>query len=133
MRFRKRMLFLAAAAALGIVADLFAMGDAYEYSARMQQTHVAAFVAALIALFLGTAVLNFGAQRTFAVAAMVWAGMMAAHTWVLIWETSRDPTSHNLWPFEYFFMSFLVILALMGAVAGRLAGAARAPRAQNKI
>lgn len=130
MRFSNRMRFLAAAA-LGIVADLFAMGDAYGYSTRMQQSHVAAFVAALIALLLGAAVLNFGMQRTFAVAAMVWAGMMAAHTWELITETSRDPTSHNLWPFEYFFISLLVIPALTGAAAGRLADAARAARARN--
>ena len=40
MRFSNRMLLLAAAA-LGIVADVFAMRDAY--SVRMQQAHVAAF------------------------------------------------------------------------------------------
>src|SRR6516225_6655021 len=44
MRFSNRMHFLAASA-LGIVADVFAMGDAY--SARMQQAHVAAFVSLL--------------------------------------------------------------------------------------
>lgn len=43
MRFSNRMRFLSAAA-LGIVADVFAMGDAS--SARMQQAHVAAFAGA---------------------------------------------------------------------------------------
>ena len=132
MRFSNRMRFLAAAA-LGIAADLFAMGDAYGYSARMQHAHAAAFVGALVALFLGTAVLNFGARRTFAVAAIVWAGMMAAHTLALIAETSRDPTSHNLWPFEYLFISLLVMPALMGAAVGKLADAPRVTRTRNKI
>ena len=43
MRFSNRMRLLAAAA-LGIVADVFAMGDAH--SARMQQAYVAAFAGA---------------------------------------------------------------------------------------
>ena len=51
MRFIKRMRLLAAAS-LGIVADVFAMGDAY--SARMQQAHVAAFASAPRELFLFT-------------------------------------------------------------------------------
>lgn len=51
MRFSNRMRLLAAAA-LGIVADVFAMGDAY--SARMQQAHVAAFAGAPRELFLFT-------------------------------------------------------------------------------
>ena len=51
MRFSNRMLLLAAAA-LGIVAVVFAMGDAY--SARMQQAHVAAFAGAPRELFLFT-------------------------------------------------------------------------------
>ena len=122
-----------AAAALGMVADLFAMGDGYGYTARMEQTHAATFVAALVALFLVTAVLNFGAQRTVAVAAMVWAGMSTAHTFVLIAETSRDPTSHSLWPFEYASILLLVLPALVGAAVGRLTDAARTSRARNKI
>ena len=121
------------AAALGMVTDLFAMGDVYGYSARIRQTHAAAFVGAVVALFLVTAVLNLGARRTFAVAAMVWAGMSTAHTLVLIVETSRDPTSHNLWPFEYLFIVLLVMPALLGAAAGRLTDAARAARARSKI
>ena len=51
MRFSNRMLLLAAAA-LGIVADVFAMGDAY--SARMRQAHVAAFAGPPRELFLFT-------------------------------------------------------------------------------
>ena len=121
------------AAALGLVADLLAMGDAYGYSARIQQACAAAFVGALVALFLVTAALNSGVQRAFAVAAMVWAGMMAAPTLVLIAETSRDPTSHDLWPFEYLFISLLVMPALMGAAVGKLADAPRAARAGNKV
>ena len=121
------------AVALGMLTDLFAMGDVYGYSARIEQTRAAAFVGAVVALFFVTAVLNLGARRTFAVAAMVWAGMSTAHTLVLIVETSRDPTSHNLWPFEYLFILLLVMPALIGAAAGRLADAARAARARNKI
>jgi len=121
------------AAALGMLTDLFAMGDVYGYSARIEQTRAAAFVGAVVALFFVTAVLNLGAQRTFAVAAMVWVGMSTAHTLVLIVETSRDPTSHNLWPFEYLFILLLVMPALLGAAAGRLTDAARAARARSKI
>src|SRR5215469_16621315 len=131
MRFSTRTRFMGAAA-LGMVTDLFAMGDVYGYSARIEQTHAAAFVGAVVALFLVTAVLNLGAQRTFAVAAMVWVGMSTAHTLVLIVETSRDPTSHNLWPFEYLFILLLVMPALLGAAAGRLTDAARAARARSK-
>lgn len=132
MRLSNKVRFMAAAA-LGMVADPFAMGDAYGYSARIQEAHAAAFVGTLVALFLVSAVLNFGAQRTFAVAAMVWAGMSAAHTLVLIAETSRDATSHNLWPFEYLSILLLVLPALIGAAVGRFADAARAARARNKI
>ena len=121
------------AAALGLVADLLAMGDAYGYSARIQQACAAASVGALVALFLVTEALNSGVQRAFAVAAMVWAGMMAAPTLVLIAETSRDPTSHDLWPFEYLFISLLVMPALMGAAVGKLADAPRVTRTRNKI
>ena len=126
------MRFLAAAA-LGIVANLLAMGDAYGYSARIQQACAAAFVGALVALFFVTAALNSGVQRAFAVAAMVWAGMMAAPTLVLIAETSRDPTSHDFWPFEYLFISLLVMPALMGAAVGKLADSPRVTRTRNKI
>ena len=126
------MRFLAAAA-LGIVANLLAMGDAYGYSAAMQQACAAASVGALVALFLVTAALNSGVQHAFAVAAMVWAGMMAAPTLVLIAETSRDPTSHDFWPFEYLFISLLVMPALMGAAVGKLADAPRVTRTRNKI
>lgn len=119
---------LITAVALGMVADLLTMGDAFGYSARLQQPHAAAFVVGLVALFLVAGVLNFGARRTFAIAGMVWAGMLAVHTVVLIAETSRDPTSHNLWPFEYLFMLLLVMPALIGAATGRLANAVRDAR-----
>ena len=84
MSIRTRTRFITAVA-LGMVADLLTTGDAFGYSARMQQPHVAAFVGAPVAMFLVAGVLNFGARRTFAIAGMVWAGMLAVHT-VLIME-----------------------------------------------
>ena len=60
MRFIKRMRLLAAAS-LGIVADVFAMGDAY--SARMQQAHVAAFASVPPELFLTRDGLNPEVRR----------------------------------------------------------------------
>lgn len=123
---------LLAAIAVGVFADLFAMGDAYSYSARIQQFHVTAFGCAEAAVLLIPAVLNFGMRRTFAIALAVWAGMIVAHTVVLIWETSRDPTSHNLWPFEYMFLLVLAIPAWIGTAAGRLADAVWVAHPRNK-
>jgi hypothetical protein len=123
---------LAVAGVLGIFGDLFAMGDAYSYSSRLQQSHATALGCAVAALLVVPAILNFSIRRTFAVTAVVWMSMAVTHTVVLIAETSRDPTSHNLLPFEYVFICFLTLPAVIGAAAGRLAGATWAARARNK-
>jgi len=132
MRFGNRIRFIAAGL-LGVVVDLLVMGDAYAYSTRMRQSHPVTLVAGLVGMVVVTAFLNFGKHRTFAIAAIVWLGMVAAHTLVLIAEMSRDPTSHNLWPFEYLSILLFGIPALLGATAGRLADAVRTVRARNKI
>jgi hypothetical protein len=53
-----------------------------------------------------------------AAAAVVWAGMAIPHTILPIAETSANPTSHNLWPFEYLFLCIFAVPALFGAAAG---------------
>lgn len=52
---------------------------------------------------------------------------LAAWGLYIAWETARDPTSHNLWPFELAFWCmvscamFLVVLAARRAFSGRVA------------
>jgi hypothetical protein len=118
------MLRLLASAAVGVFADLFGMGDAYSYTARMRTHHLAAEYWVLVALLLGPLILNFGARRTLAISAAVWVGMAVTHTIVLIREVSADPTSHDLLPFEYIMLCVLAIPALLGAAIGRFAGQA---------
>lgn len=115
---------LLAAAAVGVFADLFAMGDAYAYASRMRGLHAVALWGALAALLAVPVVLNFGEKHTLRITAAVWAGMLVPHTLVLIREISADPTSHNLWPFEYALLCLFAVPALLGAVAGRFAGQA---------
>jgi hypothetical protein len=115
---------LLAAAAVGVFADFLGMGDYYNYSARMRGSHPVALWCVLAALLLVPVILNFGAKQTLRISAAVWAGMAIPHTIVLILETSADPTSHNLWPFEYVMLSILAFTALLGALAGRFAGQA---------
>lgn len=124
---------LLAAAAVGALADFFGMGDAYSYSARMHQSHPAALWSVLAALLLVPAVLNFGVRQTLRITAAVWAGMAIPHTILLVAEISADPTSHNLFPFEYVLLGLFAIPALLGAVAGRFAGQAWGGGARNGV
>jgi len=116
-----RLLF---AAATGFFADLFGMGDAYDYSERMHTTHSALLITALAALLIVPAILNFGQRMTFRIPIAVWIGMAIPHTTVLAVEVSRDPTSHNLFPFEYILITAFTIPALSGSLAGGFAGRA---------
>ena len=132
MRLNPKLRFLAAAL-VGLFADLFGMGDAYSYQARMRGLHTVALWCALAALLLVPAVLNFGEKLTLRIAAAVWSGMAVPHTLVLIREISVDPTSHNLWPFEYIILCLFAVPALLGGVAGRFAGQAWAAGNQRKV
>jgi hypothetical protein len=123
---------LSIAAAVGVFADLFGMGDAYTYSTRMHQMHAVALCSVLASLLLVPFILNFGAKRTLPMAGTVWTGMAISHSIVLIAEISADPTSHNLFPFEYVMLSFFAVPALLGAVAGRFAGQAWGSRGRSK-
>lgn len=109
---------LSCGAAAGVFADLFAIGDAYGYTARIREPHNVALACGLLVLLLVPAALNLRGRRTFAIAAAVWGGMVATHTAVLIAETSHDPTSHNLWPFEYLFICMFALVGLIGPCWG---------------
>lgn len=122
-----------AAAAVGLFADLFGIGDAYAYHARMRGLHSAALWCALAALLIVPAILNFGSKLTLRLAAAILAGMAVPHTLVLIREISVDPTSHNLWPFEYILLGLFVVPALLGGAAGRFAGQAWAAGNRGKV
>jgi hypothetical protein len=123
---------LSIAAAAGVFADLFGMGDAYAYSTRMHEMHAVALCSVLAALLLVPFILNFAARRTLLISGAVWTGMAISHTIVLIAEISADPTSHNLFPFEYVMLSFFAVPALLGALAGRFAGQAWGSRGGGK-
>jgi hypothetical protein len=125
---------LVAAAGVGAFADFYLMGDAYSYTARMRGSYpfnASALWCALAALVVAPLILNFGASRTLLTSAAVWAGLVITHTIVLIKEISADPTSHNLFPFEYGMLSFFAVPAL-GAAVGRFAGQAWGTRGGGK-
>ncbi|HUG35759.1 MAG TPA: hypothetical protein VML54_02345 [Candidatus Limnocylindrales bacterium] len=63
---------------------------------------------------------GFGAARSFAIVASVAASPPAAVVARVVVETQRDPTSHNLWPFE---VVIALGLGLLCASAGVVAGA----------
>jgi hypothetical protein len=116
---------LSGSAAVGAFADFYILGDAYSYAHRMRGPYPFNAVAlwwAVAALVAVPFVLNFGARRTLQISATVWAGLAIAHTILLIVEISADPTSHNLWPFEYIRLSLWAVPALLSAAVGRFAG-----------
>jgi hypothetical protein len=48
-------------------------------------------------------------------------GMVVSHTTSLIRDVIVDPTSHNLWPFEYLFWGFAIAVpAFLGSILARL-------------
>jgi hypothetical protein len=48
-------------------------------------------------------------------------GMVVAHTTSLVPDVIVDPTSHNLWPFEYLFWGFAIAVpAFIGSILARL-------------
>jgi hypothetical protein len=48
-------------------------------------------------------------------------GMVVIHTTLLLRDVIVDPTSHNLWPFEYLFWGFAVVVpAFIGSILARL-------------
>jgi hypothetical protein len=48
-------------------------------------------------------------------------GMAITHTVLLIRDVIVDPTSHNLWPFEYIFWGFVIVApAFIGSLLARL-------------
>ena len=84
----------------------------------------------LIALVLAAAVIGFtrrhGVMKQAAIVGLSVPAIVVAR---VTWEVMRDPTSHNLWPFEV--VIALVIgfgCAVPGAVAGMLAARLRGER-----
>jgi hypothetical protein len=48
-------------------------------------------------------------------------GMIVIHTALLLRDVIVDPTSHNLWPFEYLFWGFAIVVpAFIGSMLARL-------------
>jgi hypothetical protein len=73
---------------------------------------------ALAGLFAGSLL----RPRWFVPIAAVTAGFVTAVLVRVAWETSADPTSHNLWPFEVVIAGFFgVVSALIGVGLARVA------------
>jgi hypothetical protein len=61
------------------------------------------------------------AHGTLVIPLAILLGMAITHTVLLIRDVIVDPTSHNLWPFEYIFWGFVIVApAFIGSLLARL-------------
>ena len=83
----------------------------------------------LVVGVLAAAARTFGNARLLAVILVVGAAVPAPILARIVVDTTKDPTSHNLWPFE------VIIAAVIGALcssAGALIGSLLAPLSRHK-
>jgi hypothetical protein len=131
--------------AVGTIFDLFVFRDAFSYSDRdWLGSHIviSPFWLTLVFLFLCCFVLNFKVghslggispssppetllesldSRGLLIPIVILLGLTITHTVVLIRDTTVDPTTHNLMPFEYLISWFIVgIPAFIGSILARL-------------
>jgi hypothetical protein len=53
----------------------------------------------------------------------IWLGVMVTHVILFIRDVAADPTSHNLWPFEFLFWTIVVAVpAFGGSLLARATG-----------
>lgn len=75
----------------------------------------------LIVVFLFAVACRLVPPTHFLLAAMVGAAAPAAVITRVMYETSADPTSHNLWPFEVVIAAFVgFCVSLVGSILGGL-------------
>jgi len=104
--------------------EAVAQRQAYEkYMSEPVSVGGAALVSGFMLLMLGVLISGFVLpawalwkwQGGWRVAAAVPASLMAFVVLRIVWDTSLDPTAHNLWPFEILIFG-AVALAIMGAL-----------------
>jgi hypothetical protein len=72
-------------------------------------------------------VLTFGAEeRRGLIIACIVGGMFAGNTALIAYDWIGDPTTHNLFPFEFVMIGSAIVPAACGAFVGHLAGRLRA-------
>lgn len=75
----------------------------------------------LVVVFLAAAACRLVPSAGFLLAALVGAAAPAAVIARVMYETSADPTSHNLWPFEVVIAAFVGLAAsIVGSLLGGL-------------
>ena len=81
----------------------------------------AILVMLLIAGFAATARIS---DRTFKLCAFVVLGMCAGNAFIIAIDWMKDPTSHNLFPFEFIMIASAIIPVYVGGlISSRLTGA----------
>jgi hypothetical protein len=95
----------------------------YQQRNRMGAESYAAFAAA--ALIIGfLAALGAGRVR-YRIAGCVLLGAFLAHAGVIAADLQKDPTDHNLFPFEFVFLGICAAPAYIGAAFAKFAGSLR--------
>jgi len=103
------------AALVGICFDVFFFWRFQPYSQRMRGGPSGAWLF-LIALAAGF----FLAARPLRTWLAMFAGFTAANIVLIVVDCWKDPTNHNLWPFEILSIAVLTAPAALGALLSRL-------------
>lgn len=110
-----------AAAVAGVVLHALIFHPRVPYSHRESQLPGALPMA--IALALAGLILTYGAEeRRGLILACIVGGMFAGNAALIAVDWSKDPTSHNLFPFEFVIIGFAIVPASCGAFLAHLAG-----------
>ncbi len=74
-------------------------------------------------LFFPALVLTYGQhERRGLVTASIVGGMWIGNALLITYDFTKDPTTHNLLPFEFIIIGFAIVPAAAGAFASHLAG-----------
>lgn len=110
MRYRVTI-FAVAAFAIGALSDILMIRNGLAYGGPTPlDKHPALWPVWLAFIFVCSCVLDFNLPpgRGFLIPLSILLGILASHTALLIRDVVTDPTSHNLWPFEYLFWGIVV-------------------------
>lgn len=92
----------------------------------IRERHVLSAWAMASMLLVAGLVLTFGLkERRGLVAASIVGGMWVANALLIAYDFSNDPTTHNLFPFEFIVIGFAIIPVAAGAFISHLANRAR--------
>jgi hypothetical protein len=107
----------AAAFAAGVLANLLVLFRFLTYTQRNHQP-VSTFVIFAGVCFLAGFAVTLGLSRVrFRVASWLLIGVCIAQMGVILLDWQKDPTDHNLFPFEMFYLCVLASPAYLGAFA----------------